>query len=151
MRAALVVPIVFGIWSGCAAGASSLPVATIAVDTNSGRKTFTVEVASDPQSQQHGLMFRRELAPDEGMLFDFHDPMMLTFWMKNTFLSLDMLFIRADGTISTIAADTIPLTTTPVPSAEPVRAVLELNGGRAQQLGIHSGDRVRAAIFRDLN
>jgi hypothetical protein len=151
MGGVLVGFLILGIFSGCAIASPSLPVTTITVDTKSGPKMFTVELASDPQSQQQGLMFRKEIAPDAGMLFDFHDPLMLTFWMKNTFLPLDMLFIRADGIISTIATNTVPLTTTPVPSAEPVRAVLEINGGRAQQLGIHAGDRVRAAIFHNLN
>jgi uncharacterized protein len=151
MRAVLVISFVLGILSSSAIASPSLPVITIAVDTSAGRKAFSVEVASDARSQQRGLMFRRKMAPDAGMLFDFHDSLMLTFWMKNTFLPLDMLFIRTDGTISTIAPNAVPLTTTPIPSAEPVRAVLEINGGRAQQLGIHAGDRVRAAIFHNLN
>jgi len=151
MRFVFVGFLILGIFSGSAVASPTLPVTTITVDTNSGPTVFTVELASDAQSQQQGLMFRKEMAPDAGMLFDFHEALMLTFWMKNTFLPLDMLFIRADGTISTIATNTVPLTTTPVPSAEPVRAVLEINGGRAQQLGIHAGDRVRAAIFHNLN
>src|SRR5579871_3941879 len=151
MRGVLVGSFVLAIVSEIAVASPPLPVLSIAVDTNSGRKPFTVELASDPQSQKRGLMFRREMAPDAGMLFDFHDSLMLTFWMKNTFLPLDMLFIRADGTISTIEPNAVPFSTTPIPSAEPVRAVLEINGGRAHELGIHAGDRVRAAIFHNLD
>jgi uncharacterized membrane protein (UPF0127 family) len=83
------------------------------------------------------------------MLFDFHDDARLSFWMKNTVLPLDMLFIRSDGTISTIEPNAIPFSTTPIPSAEPVRAVLEINGGRARDLGIRTGDQVHAIIFHN--
>lgn len=127
----------------------ALPVETITIDTHNGPKTFTVEVASDYQSQQRGLMFRTRMAPDAGMLFDFHDSILLSFWMKNTFLPLDMLFIRADGTVSTISPNAVPLSTAAISSAEPVRAVLEINAGRAHELGILPGDRVHAAIFPD--
>ena len=92
-------------------------------------------------------MFRKQMAPDAGMLFDFHGLVMTQFWMKNTVIPLDMMFIRADGTISTIAANAVPYSETPIPSAEPVRAVLEINGGRARALGIAPGDRVHKAIF----
>ena len=130
--------------------ASSLPVETIRIDTASGPKSFRVEVASDAHSQERGLMFRRELAPDAGMLFDFHNSAPVAFWMKNTPLPLDMLFIRADGTVSTIEPNAVPYSTDTIPSAEPVRAVLEINGGRARDLGIKPGDRVRAQIFHDM-
>ena len=132
-----------------ASGTPSLPTTEITVDTSSGPKTFEVEIAADPASQQRGLMHRRELAPNAGMLFDFHKAEELSFWMKDTILPLDMLFIRSDGTISTIAPNTIPFSTAPIPSAEPVRAVLEINGGRARDLGIRAGDRVHASIFHN--
>jgi hypothetical protein len=104
-------------------------------------------VAADPASQEKGLMFRKSLAPDAGMLFDFHTPDFQTFWMKNTVIPLDMIFIRADGTISSIAPNAAPQSETPIPSYEPVRAVLEINGGRAAQLGIQPGAHVHNAIF----
>lgn len=124
-----------------------LPVTTIVIDAGHGPVKFQAEVAADPESQEKGLMFRKSMAPDAGMLFDFHMPDMQTFWMKNTVIPLDMIFIRADGTISSIAPDAVPYSETPIPSYEPVRAVLEINGGRAAQLGILPGDHVHAAIF----
>ena len=94
-------------------------------------------------------MFRRKLAPDAGMLFDFHTDVMTSFWMKNTILPLDIIFVRADGTISSIAANAVPYSEASIPSTEPVRAVLEINAGRARALGIEPGDRVHAQIFRN--
>lgn len=92
-------------------------------------------------------MFRKELAPDAGMLFDFHKPSVESFWMKNTLISLDMIFIRADGTIANVATNTIPYSEEPISSNEPVRAVLEIKGGRAAELGIEPGQTVHAATF----
>src|SRR5690242_11590960 len=105
--------------TGGSGAAICLPTAQVTIETSAGPRIFSVEVASDPASQQRGLMFRRELAPNAGMLFDFHKSASLSFWMKDTVLSLDMLFIRSDGTISTIAAQTVPLSTRPVHSTEP--------------------------------
>jgi len=127
-----------------------LPVQTIRIDTASGPKEFKVEVAADAVSQEHGLMYRRDLPADAGMLFDFHQEARVSFWMKNTPLPLDMVFIRADGTVSSVEPNAIPFSTASIPSAEPVRAVLEINGGRARDLGIKPGDRVRADIFHDV-
>jgi uncharacterized membrane protein (UPF0127 family) len=149
MRTALVVALALAVAFGAGHASPPLPVTTVTVDTQRGPKTFTVEVASDMDSQQRGLMYRRYLAADAGMLFDFHKAMMISFWMKNTVLPLDLVFIRADGTISTVASNAVPFSTALIPSAEPVRAVLEINGGRAHDLGIRVGDRVRAAIFRE--
>lgn len=135
---------------GCAAIAGPqkpLAQSELTIETARGPVRFSVEIASDPESQERGLMYRRSLAPNAGMLFDFHRPIMATFWMKNTILPLDIIFVRADGTISTIAANAVPYSETLIPSAEPVRAVLEINGGRAKALGIESGDQVHATIF----
>jgi uncharacterized membrane protein (UPF0127 family) len=122
-------------------------MAQISIDTPHGPAAFDVEVAADAQSQHMGLMYRRELAANAGMLFDLHKPQFVSFWMKNTYLPLDLLFVRADGTISTIEPNAIPLSTGSIPSAEPVEAVIELNGGRAHQLGIKPGARVHGSIF----
>ncbi len=92
-------------------------------------------------------MFRREMDPDAGMVFVFDPPQMVSFWMKNTFIPLDLIFVRSDGTISTVAANARTLSEDSIPSAEPVRAVIEINGGRAQALGIAPGDMVHAPQF----
>ena len=101
-----------------------------------------VEVAAAPDEQERGLMFRPSLAPDRGMIFPLPAPVVATFWMKNTLIPLDMIFIRADGTIAKVAAQTVPMTLDLVGSDEPVTAVLEIAAGRAAQLGIRAGDRV---------
>jgi hypothetical protein len=124
-----------------------LPHSMLVIDTANGPVTFNVEVASDSQSQEYGLMFRKSLAPKAGMLFDFHTAVETSFWMKNTLIPLDMIFIGMDGTISSVAPDAVPLSTTPIPAAEPVRAVLEIGGGRAAQFGIYPGEKVHNAIF----
>ena len=87
-------------------------------------------------------MFRQSLAPNHGMLFPFDPPKMAGFWMKNTLIPLDMIFIKADGTIANIAENTVPLSLDPVVSADEVAAVLEITGGRSAELGISAGDRV---------
>jgi uncharacterized membrane protein (UPF0127 family) len=127
--------------------AAALPSTTIAVHTAKGSDTFKVEVAGDHASQEKGLMFRKTMAPNAGMLFDFHTTVMTTFWMKNTILPLDIIFIRSDGTISSIAGNAVPYSEAPIPSSEPIRAVLEINGGRARALGIEPGDKVSGSIF----
>ena len=124
-----------------------LPVTTVVINTDHGPHVFRVELAADGASQERGLMYRKEMAPDAGMLFDFHKPQPVTFWMKNTILPLDMIFIRANGTISSIAPKAVPYSTTPISSIEPVRAVLELNGGRAAELGIEPDQVVHNVIF----
>lgn len=104
---------------------------------------FVVEVARTPAEQQRGLMFRNQLGRDRGMIFPFDPPREASFWMKDTLIPLDIIFIRADGTIGSIAAMTRPHSLAPVRSGEPVAAVLEIAGGRAAELGIRPGDRVR--------
>jgi hypothetical protein len=113
----------------------------------SGVHTFTVELAVTPEDQARGLMYRRELPEGQGMLFDFHREQPTTFWMKNTYVSLDMIFIRADGRILRIAENTVPLSEALVSSGGPVRAVLEVVAGTARKLGLAPGDRVAHPIF----
>jgi uncharacterized protein len=117
------------------------------IATKSGVHIFGVEMAITPEEQAKGLMFRRELAEKQGMLFDFHREQPTSFWMKNTYVSLDMIFIRADGRILRIAENTVPLSEALVPSGGPVRAVLEVVAGTAKKLGIAPGDRVTHPIF----
>jgi uncharacterized membrane protein (UPF0127 family) len=123
----------------------ALPVETITIDTKSGPHNFSVEVAADDESRERGLMYREKMAPDAGMLFDFKTPQMVSFWMENTVLPLDMLFVRADGTIARIKANATPYSRENIPAGEPVELVIELNGGRAAALGIAEGARVHAA------
>jgi uncharacterized membrane protein (UPF0127 family) len=103
---------------------------------------FTVEVARSSEEQAQGLMNRQSVAPDSGMIFPLEPPRDASFWMKNTLVPLDMIFVRADGTIARIEENTVPLSLEPVMSLEPVAAVLELAGGRSSVLGIKAGDRV---------
>ena len=104
---------------------------------------FTVEIARTVPEQEIGLMNRPTLAPDRGMIFPYNPPEAVAFWMKNTLIPLDMVFVRTDGTIARIAANTVPLSLEQVPAGEPVGAVLEIAGGRAAELGLAPGDRVR--------
>lgn len=103
---------------------------------------FTIEVARTPGEQQMGLMYRRALAPDGGMLFPFDSEQPISFWMKNTIIPLDLIFIRGDGRIARIAQSATPLSLDLIDSGEPVSAVLEIAGGRSAQLGIKAGDTV---------
>ena len=129
------------------AAPARLPTETNVIENTKGPRPFKVEVATDNASRERGLMHRTHLAPGAGMLFDFQKNVMATFWMKDTPLPLDILFVRADGTISTIAANAVPMSTAEIMSAEPIRAVVEINGGLSVKLGIAPGDRVRASIF----
>lgn len=129
--------------------ASALPVERIVVDTQGGRRPLTVQIAADGPSQSRGLMGRKHLAPNSGMLFDFHMPLMAAFWMKDTPISLDMIFVRADGKVSSIASNAVPYSTKEIVCIEPIRAVVEINGGRARALGIKPGDVVHASIFNN--
>ena len=125
------------------AGAQTgLPTVPLTIRSANRVHQFTVEVARTPDQQAAGLMYRRALPPDHGMIFPYDPPVPVAFWMKNTLIPLDMIFIRADGRIARIAANTVPHSLDPVPAGEPVAAVLELRGGRAAELGIREGDRV---------
>ena len=130
--------------SAPAAAAPGLPVETISVDTKAGPHAFSVEVAADDESRERGLMYRMSMAPDAGMLFDFHTPQLVSFWMENTVIPLDMLFVRADGTIARIKENATPYSRENIPSGEPIELVIELNGGRAAALGIVEGAKVHA-------
>ena len=113
----------------------------LTIRSTTGEHSFTVDVAATPGQQEHGLMFVRSLAPDRGMIFPYDPPQRVSFWMKNTLIALDMIFIRSDGTIARIVTAK-PLDESPVPGGEPIAAVLEIAGGRAAELGIRAGDTV---------
>ena len=127
--------------------AKPLPHTTLVVDTETGHATFDVEVASDWRSQEYGLMNRKSMPRNAGMIFDFKIPENVSFWMKDTLIPLDMLFIRADGTISSIAPDAVPMSEDSIRSSEPVRFVLEINGGEAAKLGIYPGNKVHGPLL----
>jgi hypothetical protein len=103
---------------------------------------FEVELATTPSEREQGLMFRKSMAPNAGMLFLYPGEQQVAFWMKNTLIPLDMLFLKADGSIARIAPNAVPLDETPIPSNAEVKAVLEVNGGTAAALGIKEGDKV---------
>lgn len=113
----------------------------LTIHSRSGRHRFNVEVAQSFEQQQMGLMYRRSLGPNRGMIFPLDRPRDASFWMHNTLIPLDIVFIRTDGRIARITTAR-PLDDSPVPSGEPVAAVLEIRGGRAAELGIKAGDRV---------
>jgi uncharacterized membrane protein (UPF0127 family) len=121
---------------------SGLEVIPLTVIRGDKRLTFKVEVAKSPIEQGKGLMFRTALAPDEGMLFPMKPPRLASFYMRNTVIPLDLIFVGPDGRILNIAANAIPYDESQLRSAGPVKAVLELNGGRSAALGIVPGDRV---------
>jgi uncharacterized membrane protein (UPF0127 family) len=113
--------------------------------TKKGDFTFNIEVVDTEAGREHGLMDRKSLAPDAGMLFDFLTPQPVAFWMKDTLIPLDMVFIARDGVVKSIHADAQPLDLTPIPSDGPVQFVLEIAGGRAAQIGLEPGDRMDEA------
>lgn len=137
--------------AGCQAIAQpqpTLPQEKLVVETAAGgRYEFLVEMATTPTQRETGLMFRAEMPADHGMLFDFGREEQLAFWMKNTPLSLDIIFIRGDGRILNIRHKTKPFSTDTLPSDAAARAALELNAGTTTALGIKPGDLVRQRIF----
>lgn len=129
--------------------AQELPRSELLVETGSSQFRFEVEVADDPSERAQGLMFRETLADNAGMLFLYPVPQEVEFWMKNTPLSLDMVFVREDGTIARIAERTTPFSEELIGSGEKVAAVLEVKGGMMRQLGIAVGDRLRHPAFSE--
>lgn len=127
----------------------TLPQIDLVIATAKGPVHFTVEVATTDAERTRGLMFRKTLPPNAGMLFDFHNETGVAFSMKNTFIPLDMIFIRQDGLITAILANAKPLSIESVGPRHPVRAVLEIAGGRSRELFVRPGDYVEGAIFRN--
>ncbi|KQM18766.1 DUF192 domain-containing protein [Novosphingobium sp. Leaf2] len=121
---------------------SGLPIVPLTVKTAKGKHVFRVEVAKTFAQQEKGLMFRTAMGPNEGMIFPEETPRRAAFWMRNTVIPLDIIFIGTDHRILNIAANAVPYDETPLPSAGVASGVLELNGGRAAQLGIEAGDLV---------
>ena len=121
---------------------SGLQLIPVTIATDDASHDFRAELADTPELQAKGLMFRTELGPDEAMLFPNDEPTARSFWMKNTPISLDIIFVGLDGRISNIAAMAEPYSEEPVYSIGSVKAVLEIAGGRAEELGIEQGDEV---------
>ena len=129
---------------------AELPKEKLVIVTRDGKKNeFNVEMALTPQQQETGLMFRKVIPADGGMLFDWGSPRDSMMWMRNTVSSLDMVFINQDGTIRHIAENTTPESLATIDSGGPVRATLELAAGTARRLGIHVGDKVEQRIFNN--
>ncbi|MEO7223834.1 MAG: DUF192 domain-containing protein [Devosia sp.] len=114
----------------------------LVLHTAKGDFVFTVEIADDGAERAQGLMFRDHLAADAGMLFDYQKEQLTAFWMQNTLIPLDMIFIGADGIVKNIHVNARPLDTTSIPSGVPVRFVLEIPGGRSTEIGLAVGDRM---------
>ena len=125
------------------AAQSGLEIVPLTITGNGQTHRFNVEVARTEAQQQKGLMFRTGLADNQGMIFPYTIPRMMSFWMRNTVIPLDLIFVRADGTIESIAANAVPYSLDTIESGEPVNLVLEVRGGLAQQLGIRAGDTVK--------
>jgi len=121
---------------------------TLEIATKSGVRVFSVELAVSDAEREKGLMFRKEVPEGYGMLFDFKKDQQVTMWMKNTYVSLDMIFIRNDGRIARIAENTEPESERIIPSGAPVRAVLEVVAGTARKLGIAAGDKVASSALK---
>lgn len=137
-------------FGACAASAqnATFPTAKLDIVGQGGqRHSFAVEVASTREQLSRGLMFRKAMAADAGMLFDFGRIQPVSMWMKNTLIPLDMLFVAADGKIAGIAERTVPGSLATIDSPGPIRAVIEFNGGTASRLGLKPGDRVVHPLF----
>jgi uncharacterized protein len=125
-----------------------LPKEKLVIVTHDGKQyPFNVEVATTDKQQQTGEMFRTSIPEDGGMLFDWGKPKPTEMWMKNTLISLDMVFINQDGTIQSIAEDAVPRSLAVIDAGGPVRAALEMNAGTTAKLGIKVGDTVKQRIF----
>ena len=127
--------------------AATLKTEPLDVVTRHGRRHFVVEIADTPATQERGLMFRAKLPAGRGMLFDFHTPQDVTFWMKNTAIALDIIFIDAHGRIVSIARNAKPMSEDLIPSGAPILGVLELRGGRAAEIGADVDDTVSERMF----
>ena len=136
-----------GLVSVGAGRAHAADVAPVVLETASGPHSFSVEIADTTATRTRGLMFRRQMAPDRGMLFDFKRPELLSFWMKNTYISLDMVFIAGNGRVNFIARETTPESTDLISPPDRARFVLEVVAGTADRIGLKVGDRARHPLI----
>jgi uncharacterized protein len=121
---------------------------SLEIVTSTGRHVFQIEIANNDASREHGLMDRRYMAADHGMLFEFDREEPVSFWMKNTYIPLDMIFIAPSGVVTHVVANAEPLSERVIPSGGPCVAVLELNGGTAASIGLKVGDKVHHPFFK---
>ena len=130
---------------------SLLPVheERLVIETSEGSFDYSVELALNGRDRASGLMFREQMDDDHGMLFRFEEPRQITMWMRNTLIPLDMIFIRGDGTVAGHHADAVPLSEAVIASPEAVLFVLELNAGKAEEMGLAEGDRVSHPIVAE--
>lgn len=119
----------------------------LAIVTSTGTYEFRVEVADKPSERAKGLMYRKSMPEDQGMLFDFHVEGPVMMWMKNTYLPLDMIFVSRQGVVTKVAANTVPMSEEVISSAGPACAVIELNAGTAEKIGLKAGDQIRHPAF----
>ena len=124
-----------------------LPVEQVIVTTDRGDMAFATEIATTDETRSRGLMFRRSMGEREAMLFHWHSPHVVTMWMRNTYIPLDMLFVTADGTVVHVEADTVPQSLEVLSADREVSAVLEIVGGMAAKLGIRPGSRLKHRFF----
>jgi uncharacterized protein len=136
--------LVLGLIGSAAAG----ELEPLQIVTSRGTHDFKVEVAADDASRERGLMNRRFMPADHGMLFEFQENAPVAFWMKNTYIPLDMIFISPAGVVTNVVAEAEPLSEGVIPSGPPCLAVLEVNGGVAASIGLKVGDRIRHAFFK---
>ena len=146
-RVRMFLAVVIALWAFSGAGARAASIQPLEIVTRNGVQVFSVEMATTEKEKETGLMYRKELADGKGMLFDFNPEQEVSMWMKNTYVSLDMIFIRADGRILRIAENTEPLSTKIISSGGLAKGVLEVIGGTAKKYGIEPGDRVAHPLF----
>jgi uncharacterized membrane protein (UPF0127 family) len=141
--------VLVAVWAplGALLPAQAAEQATIEIVSSSGVHAFNVELATNAAERERGLMFRKSLPEGQGMLFDFKRDQSVSFWMHNTYISLDMIFISGDGRVAHIVENAKPLSDDLIPSGAPVRGVLEVIAGTVQKLGIAPGDRVTGSFF----
>ncbi len=144
----LFMSIVLGV-AGAAAAQEPAKLEPLTIVTETDATLVTAEIADTDELRARGLMFRHRLPEGQAMLFDFGTPRPAAMWMKNTYMSLDMLFVRADGTIAAIAENTVPKSLDTISVQEPVRGVIELAAGSARKMGIKVDDRVYHRIFEE--
>ncbi|WP_395021219.1 DUF192 domain-containing protein [Dongia sp.] len=136
------VRLLLGLVAALILGLASAQAEPLVIHAGGSAYKFEVEVVTTPETRAQGLMYRKSMAANAGMLFIYPGEQAVSFWMKNTLIPLDMLFLKADGSIAHIAHSAVPLDETPIDSGAAVKAVLEVNGGTAAALGIKEGDRV---------